>query len=127
MNYQPDEIARSLLRKQSNILGLIIPNVSHPFFSQLADRVMRRDRFNCRATHATMAVSAAPLLRSGWFDVYNWGSQHGTAASAICDSDVGAEQCRITAHLERRICRVRFQLHCAVKQAFLRLVDQKRK
>ncbi|MNM16345.1 hypothetical protein D3C81_265860 [compost metagenome] len=65
MNYQPDEIARSLLRKQSNILGLIIPNVSHPFFSQLADRVMQRDRFNCRATHVTMAVSAAPLLRSG--------------------------------------------------------------
>lgn len=39
LNYQPNEIARSLLRKQSNILGLIIPNVSHPFFSQLADRV----------------------------------------------------------------------------------------
>ncbi|QSF45299.1 LacI family DNA-binding transcriptional regulator [Paenibacillus tianjinensis] len=39
LGYQPNEIARSLLRKQSNLFGLIIPNVSHPFFSQLADRV----------------------------------------------------------------------------------------
>lgn len=39
LNYQPNEIARSLLRKQSNVLGLIIPNVSHPFFSELANYV----------------------------------------------------------------------------------------
>lgn len=39
MNYQPNEIARSLLRKQSNIIGLIIPMVSHPFFSELANHV----------------------------------------------------------------------------------------
>lgn len=39
LEYQPNEIARSLLRKQSNILGLIVPNVSHPFFSEFADRV----------------------------------------------------------------------------------------
>ncbi|WP_219835186.1 LacI family DNA-binding transcriptional regulator [Paenibacillus sp. R14(2021)] len=34
LNYHPNEIARSLLRKQSNLIGLIIPNVSHPFFSE---------------------------------------------------------------------------------------------
>ncbi|MFC5467362.1 LacI family DNA-binding transcriptional regulator [Cohnella suwonensis] len=39
LNYQPNEIARSLLRKQSNIIGLIIPNVSHPFFGELANHV----------------------------------------------------------------------------------------
>ncbi|MFC0213529.1 LacI family DNA-binding transcriptional regulator [Paenibacillus chartarius] len=39
LGYQPNDIARSLLRKQSNIIGLIIPNVSHPFFSELADQV----------------------------------------------------------------------------------------
>lgn len=31
LNYRPNEIARSLLRKQSNVIGLIIPDVSHPF------------------------------------------------------------------------------------------------
>ncbi|MFB9330925.1 LacI family DNA-binding transcriptional regulator [Paenibacillus aurantiacus] len=39
LNYQPNEIARSLLRKQSNVIGLIIPTVSHPFFSELANYV----------------------------------------------------------------------------------------
>jgi LacI family transcriptional regulator, sucrose operon repressor len=39
LRYQPNEIARSLLKKQSNIIGLIIPNVSHPFFGQLASWV----------------------------------------------------------------------------------------
>ncbi|WP_199624620.1 LacI family DNA-binding transcriptional regulator [Paenibacillus alkalitolerans] len=39
LDYQPNEIARSLLRKQSNLIGLIIPNVSHPFFAEFADRV----------------------------------------------------------------------------------------
>lgn len=36
LNYQPNEIARSLLKKQSNLIGLIIPAVSNPFFSQMA-------------------------------------------------------------------------------------------
>lgn len=39
LGYQPNEIARSLLRKQSHILGVIVPSVSHPFFSELTDRV----------------------------------------------------------------------------------------
>lgn len=33
LNYQPNEIARSLLRKQSNVIGLIIPSVAHPFLA----------------------------------------------------------------------------------------------
>ncbi|MCA0757501.1 LacI family DNA-binding transcriptional regulator [Paenibacillus sp. N4] len=39
LNYQPNEIARSLLRKQSNVIGLIIPNVAHPFFGEFANHV----------------------------------------------------------------------------------------
>lgn len=36
LNYTPNELARSLFRKKSNIIGLIIPDVSHPFFSELS-------------------------------------------------------------------------------------------
>ena len=35
LDYQPNEVARSLFRRQSNMIGLIIPSVSHPFFAQL--------------------------------------------------------------------------------------------
>jgi LacI family sucrose operon transcriptional repressor len=36
LNYQPNEMARALFRKKSNMIGLIIPAVSHPFFGELA-------------------------------------------------------------------------------------------
>ncbi|WP_029688259.1 LacI family DNA-binding transcriptional regulator [Thermoanaerobacter sp. A7A] len=35
LNYQPNELARSLYRKKSYLIGLLIPNVSHPFFAEL--------------------------------------------------------------------------------------------
>ena len=36
LNYQPNDLARSLYRQKSNILGLIVPAVSHPFFGEIA-------------------------------------------------------------------------------------------
>lgn len=39
LNYQPNEIARSLKNKQSNIIGLIVPDVSHPFFASFASHI----------------------------------------------------------------------------------------
>lgn len=39
LNYQPNELARSLYRRKSNILGLIIPKVSHPFFAELTNYI----------------------------------------------------------------------------------------
>ncbi|WP_234124612.1 LacI family DNA-binding transcriptional regulator [Clostridium hydrogenum] len=39
LNYEPNEVARSLYRKKSNIIGLIIPDVSHPFFAKLANYI----------------------------------------------------------------------------------------
>jgi LacI family transcriptional regulator, sucrose operon repressor len=39
LHYRPNEIARSLLRKKSNIIGLIIPTVEHPFFGELANYI----------------------------------------------------------------------------------------
>jgi LacI family sucrose operon transcriptional repressor len=39
MHYQPNEIARSLSRKRSMIMGLIIPTISHPFFSELTHHI----------------------------------------------------------------------------------------
>jgi LacI family sucrose operon transcriptional repressor len=35
LDYQPNEVARSLFRKKSNIIGLIVPTVAHPFFAEL--------------------------------------------------------------------------------------------
>ena len=32
LDYHPNEVARSLFRKKSNIIGLIVPTVAHPFW-----------------------------------------------------------------------------------------------
>ena len=36
LSYQPNEIARSLFQKKTNMIGLIIPDISNPFFPMLA-------------------------------------------------------------------------------------------
>jgi len=36
LNYQPNEVARSLYSRSSKFIGLIIPTIDHPFFSELA-------------------------------------------------------------------------------------------
>lgn len=36
INYFPNDLARSLYRKRTNLIGLIIPNSSNPFFGELA-------------------------------------------------------------------------------------------
>lgn len=35
LNYQPNEIARALFKKRSYFIGLIIPDISHPFFAEI--------------------------------------------------------------------------------------------
>ncbi|MCD1258606.1 LacI family DNA-binding transcriptional regulator [Paenibacillus athensensis] len=39
MQYQPNEIARALMRKRSMMLGMIVPTIAHPFFGELAHHV----------------------------------------------------------------------------------------
>ena len=39
LNYQPNEIARSLSMKKSKFIGLIVPSSSNPFFSKIIDYV----------------------------------------------------------------------------------------
>ena len=42
LDYVPNEIARSLLRRRSSIIGLIIPTANHPFFGQLTASIEAR-------------------------------------------------------------------------------------
>jgi LacI family transcriptional regulator len=38
-NYQPNQTARTLRLKKSNTIGLIVPDISNPFFSRIAKRI----------------------------------------------------------------------------------------
>ncbi len=39
LNYRPNEVARMLYKKRSNIIGLILPDIKNPFFPELARAV----------------------------------------------------------------------------------------
>lgn len=35
LNYQPNEVARSLIKRRTNTIGVIVPHIIHPFFADL--------------------------------------------------------------------------------------------
>ena len=37
LNYHPNEVARSLLKKHTNSIGVIVPSVMHPFFAKVVN------------------------------------------------------------------------------------------
>lgn len=39
LNYVPNEVARSLSKQTTNIIGLIVPNIEHPYFAKLISQV----------------------------------------------------------------------------------------
>ncbi|MED4456319.1 LacI family DNA-binding transcriptional regulator [Metabacillus fastidiosus] len=39
LNYRPNEVARSLFKKQSKTIGLIVPDITNPYFPELAKAV----------------------------------------------------------------------------------------
>lgn len=36
LNYIPNQVARNLYKNKTNLIGLVIPDISHPFFSKIA-------------------------------------------------------------------------------------------
>lgn len=39
LDYTPNDLARSLHKQKSNVIGLIVPTVSHPFFGEVTRRI----------------------------------------------------------------------------------------
>ena len=53
LNYQPDQTARALRLRKSNVIGLIIPNIASPFFSGIAKSIALK----CHSTGLTLIVT----------------------------------------------------------------------
>lgn len=49
--FKPNEVARSLYKKSSRIIGMIVPNIINPFFNELAEAIEKEsDRLGYRLT-----------------------------------------------------------------------------
>ena len=42
LNYQPNEMARSL-SKQNNTIGIILPQIEHPYFAKVLGRLEKKE------------------------------------------------------------------------------------
>lgn len=40
--FKPNELARALFKKSSKIIGMIVPNIENPFFSEIAKQWRRK-------------------------------------------------------------------------------------
>lgn len=41
INYSPNEVARSLSKKSTNTIGVIVPHIHHPYFSEMISALER--------------------------------------------------------------------------------------
>lgn len=41
LNYQPNEVARSLSKQKSSIIGVIVPHIEHPYFAKMVSSIER--------------------------------------------------------------------------------------
>lgn len=75
LNYRPNEIARSLFQKKTNMIGLIIPDISNPFFPMLARGV--EDYLAEHNYQMVLGNTANDLIRENQY--YNSFQQHNFA------------------------------------------------
>ena len=47
--FKPNEVARSLYKRSSKIIGILVPNIINPFFNELAEEI--QDSIIARTAH----------------------------------------------------------------------------
>ena len=75
MNYQPNILARGLVQKKTNIVGLITPDIVNPFFSKLAkgaEDIANRHRYNMLLCNTDgdpqKELAYMSVLKAKWID-----------------------------------------------------------
>src|SRR5258708_37662507 len=60
LNYQPNPAARALLTGRTNLIGLVVPDLAHPFFSQIAKGISSR----LRSRDYSLIISSSETILS---------------------------------------------------------------
>ena len=62
LNYQPNEMARSLSTQKTNTIGVIVPHIVHPYFSKIST-ALRKRRMRIIIKFFSSAPRAKPIWR----------------------------------------------------------------
>ena len=67
LNYQPNEMARSLSKQKNNTIGIILPQIEHPYFAKVLGRLEKEEREEECIEMCKSARVAGVVLCSGCF------------------------------------------------------------
>ena len=83
LNYQPNRSARALRTKRNTTLGLIVPDLTNPFFPELIESLEKEAR---RQGYATLLISSNrdAVVEKWGFELF---SQHGVDGVIWCPHD----------------------------------------
>lgn len=62
LNYEPNNIARSLSNKTSNLIALIIPNLNNPYFSDLVNIIETNSLTNMVTNYIYVTVMIMKII-----------------------------------------------------------------
>ena len=62
LDYHPNGLARSLKRKRTHVIGILLPDIGHPFSAELARHL--EETLLCRATRPSSPRRSAALRGS---------------------------------------------------------------
>ncbi len=67
LNYNPNTIARSLVKGKNDTIGLLIPNLTSPFWTTLANEIEK----TVLARNWNLMIMSTPKDREGYISTYN--------------------------------------------------------
>lgn len=59
LNYQPNSLARSLHGKKTNLIGVIFPSITNPFYAELIKKL----KISCLTTVIRLSCVTPPIIR----------------------------------------------------------------
>ena len=64
MHYQPNELARAFSKQYTNTIGLIVPHISHPFFTKVISNIesSAAEVLSMKLTRTGSTLSAETLI-----------------------------------------------------------------
>ncbi len=86
LNYSPNQLARSLYNARTKIIGLVVPSICHPFFSQITQ--MLETRLYHLGYHILLCTTEGnPGQESDIFDIFRQNRVDGIIIGSPCLSD----------------------------------------
>lgn len=88
LNYQPNEVARSLSKQTTNTIGVIVPHIRHPYFAELISNLENQAYIN---KYKILLFNSQEKNEKEW-EYLEMCSSNRVAGIILCSGTVGVEE-----------------------------------